>query len=197
MGDFERLIALIKIEREERFLEYKTSAPWDSLKEKVTKTAIGMANMRDGGTIIIGVPNKEGRFVPEGMLEEHIATYDADEVQAFINKFADPYVRIEIHPVPWDQKKFLAIVVHEFDEIPVVCKRNSGILRQGAIYTRSYRIPETCEVQTQTEMREIIEMAVEKGIIRFMKMTQRLGIPIEKIAEISDSEAFNKQLEGL
>lgn len=197
MVGVDRLAALIELGREERFLEYKQSLPWDDLKNKIAKTAMGMANIRDGGTIIVGVAERGSQFVPEGMLDEHIATYDMDAIQAYLNRFADPYVRAELHHVKFSQEKFIVLVVHEFDEIPVVCKRNWGdVLRQGAIYTRSHRIPETCEVQSQTEMREIIEIAIDKGVRRFVERMQRVGI-LKVAAGESDLDAFEKQLEGL
>lgn len=198
MEQTDPITRLIELGREERFLEYKASGPWDSYKDKIAKTCMGMANKRDGGTIVIGVAEKQGRFVPEGMLNEHVATYDPDEVQAYINRFADPYVRIELHRVTRNGKKFVAVVVHEFDEIPVVCKRNKGtILRQGAIYCRSHRVHETCEVQSQTEIREIIKMATEKGIRRYLELSERVGVPVEAIIRARTAEAFDRQLEGL
>lgn len=197
MVGVDHLAALIELGREERFLEYKGSLPWDDLKNKIAKRAMGMANIRDGGIIIIGVAQKGIEFVPEGMLDEHIATYDIDDAQAYINRFADPYVRVELHHVKLNQEKFIALVVHEFDEIPIVCKRNCGdVLRQGAIYTRSHRIPETCEVQSQTEMREIIEIATDKGVRRFAERMQRVGV-LRIAAGESDLDAFERQLEGL
>lgn len=197
MAGVNRFTALIELRREERFLEYKHSLPWDDLKNKIAKTAMGMANIRDGGTIIIGMAQRGGQFVPEGMLDEHIATYDVDDIQAYVNKFADPYVRVELHHVKLNQENFIALVVHEFDEIPVVCKRNyDDVLRQGAIYTRSHRIPETCEVQSQTEMREIIEIATYKGVRRFAERMQRVGV-LKVAPSESDLDAFERQLGGL
>lgn len=196
----DHLVKLIDLRHEDRFLEYKESRPWNDLRLKTAKTAMGMANKRDGGTIIIGVAKRDNLYVPEGMLDEHIKTYNVDDVQAYINRFADPYVRVELHPIEWENKKFLAIVVYEFDEIPVICKLDSGdTMRQGAIYTRSHRIIETSEVRSQTEMREIVEMAAEKGVRHFIRTSERVGRPIQEIAERSDSnaEAFDRQLEDL
>jgi hypothetical protein len=70
-----------------------------------------MTNIRDGGTIFIGVPQRSADFIPEGMRAEHISTYKADEVQARINRFSDPDVRIELRQIEWDSKKFLAVEV--------------------------------------------------------------------------------------
>ena len=43
--------------REERNLEYKSDIKWDTaqIKAKLTKTILSMCNIKDGGTIVIGV----------------------------------------------------------------------------------------------------------------------------------------------
>jgi hypothetical protein len=84
-----------------------------------------------------------------------------------------------------------------FDEIPVVCRRNGVGLRQGAVYTRSYRMPETCEVPSQTEMREIIEMATDKGVRRFLERSRRAGLLTGGTAEPTDTDKFDEELEEL
>jgi hypothetical protein len=76
------LINLIQLAREQRFLEYKESRPWSILREKIAKTAMGMSNIRDGGTIIIGVEQRSGLLVLEGMAPSDLATYDDDTIQA-------------------------------------------------------------------------------------------------------------------
>jgi len=154
-----------------------------------------MANCRDGGTIMVGVWESGGLFETKGMTSADLATYDSDQIQEAINQHADPYVRSEVHRIPVDGKTFVAIVVHEFDEVPVICKKDGRELRRGAIYTRSYQKPETCEVRSQTEMREILELAVDKGVERFVKRAHAAGVGIEQ-AE-SEAEKFQRQLEGL
>lgn len=197
MSLVDELVALIELGRENRSLEYKEPRPWNDLKDKIAKTALGMANVRDGGTIVIGVSQRSGRLIPQGMTQADIATYNEDEVQAYVNRFADPYVRLEIYRIPRHGQEFIAVVVHEFDEVPVVCKRSGVGLRQGSVYTRSYRMPETCEVPSQTEMREIIDMATDKGVRRFLERSRRVGLLTGETVEQTDTEKFDEELEGL
>jgi predicted HTH transcriptional regulator len=195
MPDQTQLIELIRLGREQRLLEYKGSAPWESIKNKIIRTALAMANCRDGGTVIIGVPQRAGLFVPEGVASDHLVSYDADDIQAAINRHADPYVRTELHRVAADDKMFLALIVHQFDEIPVVCKKDGIDLREGAVYTRSYRMPESCEVRSQTEMREIIDLAVDKAVRGFIRRIHAAGATLEEIE--SHIDRFAKQLGDL
>lgn len=197
MSLVQELVDLIELGRENRSLEYKESRSWNELKDKIAKTALDMANVRDGGTIVIGVSQRSGRLTLQGMSQADIATYNEDEVQAYVNRFADPYVRLEIYPVPRHGQEFIAIVVHEFDEFPVVCKKNGVGLRQGSVYTRSYRMPETCEVPSQTEMREIIDMATDKGVRRFLERSRRAGLLTSETPERTDIEKFDEELGGL
>jgi predicted HTH transcriptional regulator len=185
MADADRFRRLIELGREDRFLEYKESGIWSDLKDNITKTALGMTNIRDGGTIIIGVSERSGQFVPTGMLAPHLATYREDTVRDCVHEFADPYIRTELHHVPYNDKIFVAIVVHEFD------------LVRGRMYTRAYRKAETCEIPTQAEMREIIDVATDKAVRRLVRRLSFAGISLEEAAGLSDKARFEREREGL
>jgi hypothetical protein len=53
----EQFIELIQDGREKRNLEFKQSSPWGSreFKDKITKSVLGLSNIRDGGDIVIGM----------------------------------------------------------------------------------------------------------------------------------------------
>ena len=72
----------------------------------------------------------------------------------------------------------------------IVAFKKDGLknLRKGAIFTRTRRHPETIEVPSQTEMREILELAVDKNM---RKLTKREYIHKKKETQKS---LFNKQL---
>ena len=159
---------LIFHDREERNLEYKQSMSWANLatKVKVAKSAMAMANISDGGYIVIGV-NKNGEvYEPEGMQEEHADSFKQDDVMTWLNEYADPYVELTVTPANRDNKRFIVIEILEFDLLPVVCKKNGQDLKRGDIFTRSRRKYETAQVGSQNEMREILELAVDKEIRR-------------------------------
>jgi predicted HTH transcriptional regulator len=190
-----QLTELIQLGREERVLEHKRSSPFGNIRQKIIRTSLGMANCRDGGTIVVSVSQLSScEFVTDGVIPADSATYDPDQIQEAINQYADPYVRIEVHRVEIGERNFVAIVIHEFDDIPVLCKKDDSELRHGAVYTRSYRKPETCEVRSQTEMREIIELAVDKGVKGFIRRMHAAGAKIE--AGESEAQKFENQLKG-
>ena len=43
---------------ESQAVDFKESAPWDAIKFKLTRTAMAMGNLRDGGLIVIGVSER-------------------------------------------------------------------------------------------------------------------------------------------
>lgn len=191
--DFRALFAF----GEQRNIECKASISWADpvVKAKIVKSILGMSNISNGGFLIIGVEQREGRFDPVGMQKEDISSFIFDEVSAEVSKYADPYTVFKMEIVKDGEKEFLVFIISEFDSIPVICKRDGREnLKQGGIYTRSRRIPETCLVQTASDLREILEMATEKGVKKFIETSQKVGV---KLPETNLDEEYKRDLEGI
>lgn len=173
----------------------------DASKIKITKDLIAFSNIADGGLIIIGVDEKKAditdpkgeHYEITGMEPEILATWVRDELAATANKYADPYVDFSFEIVPLDERKScLVIKVFEFENCPVLCKKDANGLRHGALYTRPRGGKrESCEVRSQTEVREILEMATEKNLRKFIGTAMKIGMPLTL-----DPSEFDKQLEG-
>ena len=133
-----------------------------------------MSNVRGGGSIVIGVEEKDEVFTPVGLSGSDLASFSQDEISAYVNEYADPFAEPTVHRVAQGGMDFVIIEVPEFFELPVVCKKNGPDLRRGAIYTRARRMNESVEVPSQTEMREILDAALEK---RFRAMLRMLDVP--------------------
>lgn len=196
--DEEALLELVYHGREERNLEYKRSMNWDepATKAKIAKSAIAMANIPDGGAIVIGVEKKGETYDPVGMDPGHIESFKQDDVMHYVNeKYADPYVELTVRLVSKNNKSFLVIQIHEFAQLPVICKHD-GLenLKQGALFTRSRVKYETVQVKGQTEMREILDLAVDKEIRR---LHSRGLLPFLVSPSKEDNQAFEQQRGGL
>jgi len=94
----------------------------------------------------------------------------------------------------------VAITVHEFEEVPVICRRsyNHGaktILRDGALYVRGRGKPESIEVPSQTEMRELLNAAVDKGIRSFLARADRVGLGAARPIEPDAAARYAAELE--
>ncbi len=176
---------------EERWLEYKQSMSWDDAESRgnLIKRVISMANIQDGGSIVIGVRQQGERFLLEGVTPDHLRTYQQDRVSDNVNEYAAPYVELTVYTnVEREGKFFVVIQVRPFDQLPVVCKKDGpGGLRRGALYTRGRRRHETIEVSHEAEMREIIERAIDIGMARFIARQKAMGIAIPLKSEPAES----------
>jgi len=104
-------------------------------------------------------------------------------------------------------KQFIVIRVYEFDEIPVLCRkdlhaprRRELVLRRGACYVRSHHKPETSEIPSEREMRELLELAIDKGLRKFVSRAREAGMtpPMEGTPpRISEQAFFEKQIEDM
>jgi hypothetical protein len=165
--------------RENRRVEFKSAMRWsDSLaKAKITKAALALSNVRDGGYIVLGVTQSlpDNTLTLSGVPEEDSLAYTDDALKAHINEYADPFVDLAVHRVPLDGMLFIIIHVHEFAEVPVVCKKDgSDSLRRAAIYTRTRRMTESAPCPTQTEIREILDLALEKALRKQAALQMRI-----------------------
>jgi len=196
MGN-EILTELITHGREERNIEYKGDVSWKSkdVQAKLVKSILALANIPDGGAIVIGVAQVGEAFSLSGVSDDNLDTFKQDDISAKVNNFADPYVELSVSRVPYDAKNYVVIQVKEFTEIPVICK-SDGLpgLGIGKIFTRPRRKIETVQIPSQIEMREILTMAVDKGI----RIQQRRLLSYKKDSSDSkqmDDAKFKKQSE--
>lgn len=197
----QELTELIVHGQEERYLDYKASMPWEGdSRTIIIRTILSMANLRGGGYIVIGVENQT--FKPIGMQPEHMESFSHDKVAPNVNSHADPEVNISIAQVPYDGMDFIVIQVQEFEDIPVLSKgkteyvNGKPYLQAGKLYIRSRRMNETREVQSQTDMRDVIDLAIDKGIRRFaerLKIMEEVGIG-RAATTPTDDEKFDLQL---
>ena len=196
----QELLQYVRHGREERYLEYKERLDWSQSAHqvKLVKAVLGMSNVRGGGVLVIGV-KKDGTAV--GLSEEEALQFTQDAVAAVVNTYAAPYAEITVTTgTDSDASSWFVIVqVSEFDQVPVICKRDGNGLRQGAVYTRGRRIHETTEVRSEAEMREIIEMAISKGVDKelgtFFRRFEGTGIPPSPM--VDHRARFEAELEDL
>lgn len=190
--------ALIERGREERSLEYKSAQPWETLRVKIIKTALGMANLQDGGVIVIGVEQQQnGEFIAAGVGIAVADTFKDDTVRAAVNEFAEPHLDLGVHRFEYDGRLFVIIAVSPFETVPIIARRPGEGIREGAIYTRPLRMPETREIQTSFEMRELLDLATEKALARYLRTLSRAGVAPERLLQSSDAELFARERDGL
>jgi len=187
--------------REQHGVEFKRGGSRKTDKRllaKVIRAVLSMANRRDGGRVIVGVAEDNvGNLISNGILEEDLQSWKHDNLADSVAEYADPSVSFETEIFVFEGKNFLLIEVDEFEDIPVICKKDfENVLRSGACYVRARRKPETVEIPTQADMRDLLDLAIDKGVRKFVSRAERSGLKLfsEQVAP-PDEKLFNKQLE--
>jgi len=163
-----------------------------------------MANRQDGGTIIIGVQSVNNTPNPMGLAENDLPTWSYDDVATGFAEYADPSITFDLQEVSCESARYIVLRIHEFEDIPVLCKKdynNSSevILRRGACYVRSRHKPETSEIPTQEDMRDLLELATDKGVRKFISRATRTGLlPVGPSTQAtqSDEQLYKKELDN-
>src|ERR1041384_3189262 len=117
---------LIALGAERSGVEFKSARPrTDSLfLAKVTRAALGMSNRRDGGIIVVGVEEVEGRLAPTGLDAATLASWRHDFIADNFAQYADPPVTFTTETVELEGKSFVVLSVSEFGDAPTICRRS-------------------------------------------------------------------------
>jgi predicted HTH transcriptional regulator len=190
----EKVVAALGLCQESQRVDFKESAAWNALKGKLVKTVLAMGNLRDGGVVVVGVSERNANWEITGINAEHLGTYDVDVMLGYFGSFVSPFVEIDIVQVPHDGRDFLAIQVHELQELPLVCKRTVDGLFEGAVYVRpTGGVPQTTRVMNAQQMHDLLELAAEKMARRIQRQARAIGM----VAPNMGNNAFDQELEGL
>lgn len=193
----QQLAEIIAFGREQHYVEFKGPGlkTDKQLLTKVIRAMIGMANRRDGGLVIIGVNEVEGRLDVVGLNAGELATWKHDHLADSVYAYSDPTISFDTGPLAHDGATVLVIEVHQFDDVPVLCKKSYGdVLSEGALYIRGRRKPETTLVRSVIDMRDLLDLSTEKYLRRMLGTLKGAGIDMGKLVSPSDEERFSDQL---
>ena len=170
--------------------EVKTRMAWNC--RTLARDILAMANVRDGGIILIGV--EDGTFARVGVDPATRDTYVPETMRDQMARYADPHVQFSVsYPLDRAGVQYVAIQVAPFEETPVICRQDSGDTREGAIYYRSARRRvESAEVRSAYDMRDIITIATMRTRQRF----EALGIVVDTTAQPL-TDRLDEELGGL
>lgn len=204
---------VLSLPHEQRGVEFKGPGPRSNkhLLALIARAAMGMANRRDGGLVVIGVDDTPGGLVPVGLSDVELATWNHDDVAAGVNAYADPAVVFDTEVRRHDGKAYVVLRVHAFEDVPVLCKKEHRkdpppgarppgapvefVLKKGACYVRTRAKPETSEIPTQTEMRELLEFAAERRLRSFLAQAHAAGLTVAQLAAGTDDGAYDAEAE--
>lgn len=197
----EEFYQYISLGHEQRSIEFKSAGPKTNkqLLVQVVKAAIGMANTRDGGIIIIGIDEINGNQLhPAGLNPDDLLTWSFDSLADSFAEYADPTILFDTELVDYHSSKFYVIKVHEFLDTPIICKKSyPNVLRSGACYIRPRRKPETTEPPSHADMQDLLNLGIEKGIRHFISQAKSSGFSISSESIPSDQDNFNNQIKDI
>ena len=191
--------------KEEPYLEYKGSMVWtsDDTKVKIAQAMMAMSNLRNGGVIVVGMKEpQKGVWEPDIMTDEQVASFTQDDIAQWVNDYAVPAVQFTVEPFFLDTNKFVIIKVREFDSVPTICRkpkklRGREVLKKGAIYYRSSSKNESAPISSDEDMRELIALAMNKGVAREIERLRALGLVAALPApQEDDARKYEQEREG-
>jgi hypothetical protein len=184
--------------QEQTWLDFKESQPWEELRWRLLKTIMGMANLRDGGLIMVGVAERGNNWELTGIESSHLASYDYDDIIDQLSKYASPQVTLDIVVHDHDDGNcYLAFHVRPFKDSPVVCRKNTpddvkpkDRLAAAEIYVRpTIGKPQTVKVTDAAQVHDLLELAAEFRARRMLEVGKRIGLePGETAASLYDAE---------
>lgn len=196
----EQLAAIIDLGYEQRGVEFKSAGDRTdrAFLANVARAVLALANQRDGGHVIIGLSEEGVDAAETGLSDEQVQQWlSFDDVSDQINAYADPPVRIQLGRGQLPNGRYVAIVeVAEFSEIPILSKKDYPqriVAKQ--LYTRSMAKPESSTSLTQNELREVIALATEKQLARFLETAQRAGVELGHSEVAAARDKFAAQVQ--
>jgi len=195
----DKIVTALGLCQESHRVDFKESAAWMSLRDKLVKTLLGMGNLRDGGIVVMGVSERDANWEITGITEENLRSYDVDDMLGYFGSFISPFAEIDVVQALHNDRNFLAIQIHEFQEIPLVCRRNGADpnhegLFAGSVYVRPMGgVPRTTRVMDAQQMHDLLDLAAEKRARNLIRRARAFEMAVQDL----DNVAFDRELEGL
>lgn len=146
---------------------------------KVARAALSMGNLRDGGHVVIGLDDADLAAMGPGLSPEDLASWmEFDSVSERMSEYADPPLKLHIERAELSTGATVAVIeVGEFTLTPHLCARDfEDIMRRGAVYVRTRRMPETAEIASFGEMRELLDLATQKALRAYVETAEQAGV---------------------
>jgi hypothetical protein len=188
--------------QEEQWLEFKKAAPWEGLQWRLLKTLMAMANLRDGGVIVVGLAEQDVHWLPEGIQPDCLSTYDYDVIKDMLAKYASPVVHVDVVThVDEMERMYLVFHVKQTHFSPVVCKKDSpqdtkgrSEIAQADIYVRPLTgRPRTTKAMDAESVNELLDVAAEQRARRLIESASRVGL----LAPSGAVAAYEEESAGL
>ncbi|TCJ00806.1 RNA-binding domain-containing protein [Aeromicrobium sp. IC_218] len=183
MIELDALESLLALGHEQRRLEVKGPGLVSdkAFAARVARAVMAMGNLRDGGVVCIGIADDQIAQMMPGLDEAARKSWgDYDTVSAALARYIDPPATFDLRVVELSNGAHVAVLdVHEFETSIYVCKKTfPDVLQDGATYVRTRGKPQSIPVPSAAEMRELLDLGVDKGIREFLRRAGAAGVPL-------------------
>jgi predicted HTH transcriptional regulator len=177
---------LLDAGHETQSFEVKARMAWNHAK--LAKDILALANVRDGGSIVIGIEDQT--FARQGVDATTKKTYRIDVMRDQLAKYADPHVAFEVNFLHDSTGlEYAVIEVAPFRDIPVICRADSADTRAGTMYYRnSNRRIESGAISNSYDMRDIILTAVARTQLHLQGVGLQITTRTDKVKDYLDRE---------
>lgn len=152
-------------------VEYKASFGWKSISEYLRAMA-SFAN-RDGGYIVFGIEDRPHTLI--GLQGKALTDFESIDNQLWsthLREHFSPEIMWEKKTYSFDGNAYGIMYAYAAKEKPVICKKNAGEIRKGAIY---YRYNSQNSEIDYPELHAIIEAEKNKINEQWMKTIRQIG----------------------
>ncbi len=165
MPNSQELKNLILHPYESKELDFKGPMAWNGNDKKacceIVKDILAMANTK-GGFIVIGVEDTKSGFNPKGLTSEQIASFRSEEINRFVQRYAEPPINTTLAKIEYDGKSFVIISIPQYSSIPHICKIDyPGVLTKPTLYVRTDN-NESAPISTTSDFHALIESSISK-----------------------------------
>jgi hypothetical protein len=199
----DELARFIEAAGESANIDAKGSMEWDGGEASagMTKDILALANIRDGGVIVIGKDETEdGKFVLTGLTEPRASSFETTKVATWVNNHCSPPVSLVCHRQEYQGRIFVVVAVTEFPDVPVICTKQyelpgrpaKVLLRKGAVYVRTANA-ESAPLSSVEELRQLIGLAITKRADEMLAMFQAMTKGRSLLPEKPDEELFQAE----
>jgi hypothetical protein len=162
---------------------------------KVARAAMAMGNLRDGGLVCIGIDETRMTVMLPGLDAVELKEWsNFDDVSEALARYSEPPVTFGLHPFRLSSGIDIVVIeVAEFDDVPHVCRRDyPQTLQKGMTYVRPRGKPESVPAPSSTDMRELLDLAITKGVREFIRRAGAAGVSLgaARAAKDVEHEAF-------